>query len=115
MAAAPMCSDVQTFPVRTARLHVEAPVVDRTAARARPWILHEEHDPARLGDQRLLEVGIGIEEHRARPVRLAPDAELALDDVPDLREVVLMARMVGAGLVANQTGVRLGGALGPRM
>src|SRR5262245_43195799 len=115
MAAAPARSDVQTFPVRTPRLHVEAPVVDRTATRARPRILHEEHDATGLGDQRLLEMGIRIEEHRARPVRFAPDAEVALDDVPDLGEVVLMARMVGAGLVANQTGVRLGGTLGPRM
>src|SRR6266850_8154223 len=108
-------SDVQAFLVRTPGLHVEAAVVDRPAARRGPRILHEEHDPAGLGDRRLLEVGIGIVEHRAGAIGLAADAELAFDDVPDLGEVVLVARMMSAGLVAHQAGVRLGGAVGPWM
>jgi hypothetical protein len=46
---------------------------------------------------------------------LVADLELALQDVPDLGEVVPVAGVVGARRVANETGVGLGGALGPRM
>src|SRR5207253_2358859 len=82
---------------RLARGHVEAAVVDRPAAGGRALVLHEEHEPAGGRGQRRFPVRIGIEEHRAGPVRLLADLELALEDVPDLGEVVLVQGMVGAG------------------
>ncbi len=52
---------------------------------------------------------VGVIEHRAGAVRRLADGEDALEDVPDLREVVLVERMMTAGLVAHQPGVGLRG------
>src|SRR5687768_1195701 len=76
-----------------ALFHVEAAVVDRPAARRRARILAEEHEPAGLGRELLLVVRVGVEEHRARSAHLPADAELAFEDVPDLREVVPVQRV----------------------
>src|SRR5262245_45225095 len=103
------CLDVQPLLIRAPRRHVEAAVIDGRAARRGPRILHAEHDAARVRQQWLLEVRVGIEEHRAGAVVLAADAELALEDVPDLREIVLVAWVMRAGLVTDQAGVGLGG------
>src|SRR5260370_23488103 len=99
---------------RLALLHIEAPVVDRALARLRPRVLHEEHEAARLGGKILLEVRVGVEDHRARAQRPVADLERALEDVPDLRKIVTMARMVGTGLVAHKTRVGLARSLWPR-
>src|SRR5438445_727450 len=64
---------------------------------------------------RALVVRVLVKEHRARAVELAPDGELALEDVPDLGEVMVVLRVVRARLVAHHAGVRLGRALGSRM
>src|SRR5262245_47119924 len=56
-----------------------------------------------------------MEEHRARAVRTLADLKLTFQDVPDLREVVLVQRMVRAGLIAHEPGIGLGRALGPGM
>src|SRR2546422_11614239 len=98
-----------------ALLHVEAPVVDRALARIRPRVLHEEHEAARLGGQILFEVRVRIEDHGAWAQRPVTDLERALEDVPDLGKIMAMARMEGAGLVADEARVRLARPLGPRM
>src|SRR5262249_51830716 len=51
----------------------------------------------------------------ARAVRALADLKFALEDVPDLREIVLVQRMVRAGLVAHEAGIGLGRTLGPWM
>src|SRR5262245_49890939 len=112
----PASLDLQIlFRQRLALLHVEAPVVDRALARLRPRILHEEHETARLGGEILFEVRVRVEDHRARAQRPVADLERALEDVPDLREIVTMARMEGAGLVAHEARVGLARPLGPRV
>src|SRR5215470_4586237 len=98
-----------------ALLHVEAPVIDRALACLRPRVLHEEHEAARLGGQILLEVRVWVEDDRARAQRPVPDLERALEDVPDLSEIVAVARMEGARLVAHEARVGLARPLGPRV
>ncbi len=58
-------------------------------------------------------MGVRIEEHGAGPVGRLADPELALEDVPDLGEIVLVEGMVRPGLVPHQPRVGLGGALRP--
>src|SRR5207244_12474304 len=91
-----------------ALLHVEAPVVDRALARLRPRVLHEEHEAARLGGQVLFVVRRRMVDDGARPAGALADLERALEDVPDLREVVTMARLKGARLLAREARVRFG-------
>src|SRR5438477_6670924 len=98
-----------------ARRHVEAAVVDRAASGYRSLVLHEEHEPAGRRRQRRFPVRVRIEQHRARAVRALTDLELAFKDVPDLREVVLVQRMVRAGLIAHEPGIGLCRTLGPWM
>src|SRR4029450_9601375 len=98
-----------------ARRYVEAAVVDRAAPGRRPLVLNEKHEPAGRRRQRRLPVRVRVEEHRARAVRTLADLELAFQDVPDLREVVLVQRMVRAGLIAHEAGIGLGRALGTGM
>src|SRR6266849_6821834 len=79
---------------RLALRHVEPPVVDRAAAGGRALVLDEEHESAGLGAKRLLEVRVGIEQHRAAAVPAVADGDLAFEDVPDLGEVVSVPGMV---------------------
>src|SRR4051812_26948922 len=94
---------------------VEAAVVDGATAGRRPLVLDEEHQSTGLGDQRRLEVWVGIVEHRTRAVGPLADRERALEDVPDLREVVLVEGMMRTGFVAHEAGVRLGRRAGARV
>src|SRR5215470_17366588 len=94
-----------------ARRHVEAAVVDRAASRGRSLVLHEEHEPTGRRRQRRFPVRVRIEQHRAGAVGALADLELALEDVPDLPEVVLVQWMVRARLVAHEAGIGLGGAV----
>src|SRR5690606_23652232 len=54
-----------------------------------------------LGQKSMLEVGVGMEDHRSGTVLHAVDLEHAIEDVPDLGEVVVMERMPGPLLVAH--------------
>ena len=56
-----------------------------------------------------------MEDHGARTHSALTDLERTLEDVPDLREVVAVARVVGAWLVAHEARVRLAQAFGPRV
>src|SRR3982750_2169013 len=58
---------------------------------------------------------IGMEDHRARRARATADRERALEDVPDLREVMVVHRMMGPGLEAQDAGVRFCGPFRTRM
>src|ERR671910_2838728 len=58
---------------------------------------------------------IGMENHRARAAFAPADVEGPFQDVPDLREVVVVQRMMRAGLEPQDSGVRLGGTLLARM
>src|SRR3954471_7597842 len=92
---------------RLPRVHVEAPVVNRALAGGGPLVLDEEHEPAGLGDEGRLEMRVGVIEHRTGAIFRVADGESALEDVPDLREVVLVEWMMRAGLVAHEPRVRL--------
>src|SRR5271170_2880724 len=95
--------------------HIEAAVVDRPPSRRGPLILHEKHFSTRFGDEVLLEVRIRVVHHCARTVDAAANPELSLEDVPDLRKVVLMLRMIAARFVTHDAGIRLGRSIGARM
>src|SRR5262249_51248907 len=69
----------------------------------------------RFGRQVFLEMRIGMKGHRALAILLAADQKLALQDVPDLGEIVTMTRMKRAGVVTNEACVGLGRSLGSRM
>src|SRR5262249_28679391 len=58
---------------------------------------------------------IGVEDHGARADGALADPELPVEHVPHLGEVVPVAWVTGAGLVAHETGVGLGRPLGPRV
>jgi hypothetical protein len=60
-------------------------------------------------------VRVGVEHHGARAHGAFADLECALDDVPDLRKVVAMARMKRAGQVAHESGIGLARAFLPRV
>src|SRR3989454_9792009 len=96
-------------------LHVEAPIVDRALARLRPRVLHEEHEAARLGGEILFVVRRRMVDHGARTAGALADLERPCEDVPDLREIVPMARMKGAGLVTDEPRVWLARPPGPRV
>src|SRR5205085_7563913 len=56
------------------------------------------------------EMRVGMKEHRARTAELAGNAELAFQDVPDLREIVAMPGVVRARREAQEAGIGLGRA-----
>ena len=58
---------------------------------------------------------VGVEDHGARTHGALADLERALEHVPDLREIVAMARMKRAGQVAHEAGIGLARAFRPRM
>src|SRR6266404_1427968 len=95
--------------------HVEAAGKNRALAGRRAGILHDQDLAAGLGAEIAFEMRIGVEQHRARRAELAVDGEFALQDVPDLREAVIMLGMMCAGLQPKNAGVGLGGPLRPRM
>src|SRR5262252_3296463 len=80
-----------------------------------PWYWQKSMSPPVSVESGGSECGSGIEEHGAGAVGRVPDLELALEDVPDLGEVVLVERVVRAGVVADEAGVGLRRPLGPRM
>jgi hypothetical protein len=96
-------------------LHVEAAVVDRALARVRPGVLHEEHQPAGFRGQVFFVVRVRIEDDGAWSHGALADFEGALEDVPHLREIVAVARVMGSGLVADEARVGLARSLGARM
>src|SRR5579885_3063829 len=88
--------------------NVEAAGIDRPFARRRPGILHDQDIATRLRPELSFEVGIGMEQHRARRAQPAVDQELALQHVPDLGEAVIVLGMVRAGLEPQDAGVGFG-------
>jgi hypothetical protein len=60
-------------------------------------------------------VRIRVKDHRAGAVFAPADVEAAFEDVPDLREIVPVQRMVRARCEAQDTGVGLGGPFRPRV
>src|SRR5206468_2824371 len=50
----------------------------------------------------------GIEDHRAGTVLFSADPELAFEYVPDLREIVLVQRVITARFIAHDARVGLG-------
>src|SRR5882762_6660637 len=71
---------------------VHAAVIDRRLAGDRTLVLHEEDGPAGRRVHFMLEVRAGHIGYRARAVALSGKSELALYDVPDLREIVPVRR-----------------------
>src|SRR5262245_1362645 len=97
------------------RLEVHAPVVDRTRAGGRAGILHEQDGATRIGAHLVLVVWVFHVDERAGAVCLRAHPELAVDDVPDLREIMLVKGKPGTGLVAQEADVRRGRAVRRRV
>src|SRR5580704_4020701 len=96
-------------------LEVHPPLVDRPPARGRAGILDEQDGAAGLGPHLVLEMRVFHVDQRARTVFPLAHLELAVDDVPDLREVVLVEGKPRAGFVAQEAGIGHGRALRRRM
>jgi len=69
--------------------------------------LHEEDRPAGRRAHFMLEMRVGHIGDRARAVELFCKRELALDDVPDLREIVPMHREGRARRIFEKSRIRL--------
>src|SRR5271166_2565354 len=67
-------------------------LIDRWRTGGRTGVLHEEDRPAGRGVHFMLEMRVGHIGYRAGTVELSGKRELALDDVPDLSEVVPVER-----------------------
>src|SRR5262249_7987891 len=119
--AAGCSAPTSTLPVNTLcghrlpLLHIEAIVVDRPSTRGWAWVLDDQDLSPSLGMELLFIVRIGMEDHGARPVLVAADPKCALEDIPDLREIVVVQRMMRPRLKAQNARVRLGRPLGTRM
>src|SRR5580704_5881992 len=100
---------------RLARLHVEAPGIDRTLASRRAGILHDQDLAAGRGVEGALEMRVGVVEHRARRAQPSADRELALQDEPDLREAVIVLGMMRARLQPEDAGNGRGRLFGAGM
>src|SRR5690606_33957334 len=86
---------------RLALLDIEAASIDGRLPSGRAHVLHVQDVSGLLGQKSMLEVGVGMEDHRSGTVLHAVDLEHAIEDVPDLGEVVVMERMPGPLLVAH--------------
>src|SRR5215510_9209146 len=74
---------------RGCRLEVHATIIYRAGPCRRAGILHEQHRAAGFGAHLVFEVRIFHVDQCARTVAPLAHLELAVEDVPDLREVVL--------------------------
>src|SRR5215203_4054097 len=90
---------------------VESIVVDRPATGAWTWVLDDEDFSTGLGVELVLVVRIGMEDHASRAALVLTNLECAFEHVPDLREVVVVQRMVRARLELKNSGVGLSRAL----
>src|SRR5690606_21911002 len=89
-----MRSDIDPLLVdRLARILVEAAIVDRATSGRRPRVLNDEDQATGLGTQFLLAMWVAVPEHGSGPAQPVADPEFALQDVPDLREVMTMPRV----------------------
>src|SRR5262249_31056361 len=120
-AAAECSAPTSTLPVNTLcghrllLLHIEAIVVDRPSTRSWSWVLYDQDLSPSLGMELIFIVRIGMEDHCARPVLAAANPKGSLEDIPDLREIVVVQRMMRTRLKAQNTRVRVGRPLGTRM
>src|SRR5205823_6761050 len=94
-------------------LQVEPILVDRPTAGGRSRILNDQDLAARLGVEFVFIVRIRMKNHRPGPALPATDLKRSLEHVPDLREVVVVQRMMGSRLEAQNARVRLGGPFLP--
>src|ERR1700719_1555768 len=85
---------------------VHAAVIDRRRAGGRPLVLHEKDGPAGRRMHFMLEERVGHIGYRASAVDLSGKSEFALDDVPDLREVVPVQRKGRARRVFEKSRTR---------
>src|SRR5262249_34450421 len=81
---------------------------NRTRTRRRTRILEEDNRAPALRRHREFEVRVWHVNECSRAVGCAAAAEFALEDVPDLREVVSVEGKTCSRLVAQKAGVRLG-------
>src|SRR6516225_2743532 len=86
---------------------VHAAVIDRWRTGGRTRILHEEDGPAGCRVHFMLEMRVGHIGYGAGTVELSGKRELALDDVPDLSEVVPVRRKLRARRVFQKSRIRL--------
>src|SRR3984893_12829403 len=106
------CSMLEVDLLRRRRcLEVHPPLVDWPAAGGRAGILDEQDGAAGLGPHLVLEMRVFHVDERAGAVLPLAHLELAVDDVPDLREVVLVEGKPRAGLIAQEAGIGHGRAL----
>src|ERR1700704_5694501 len=110
--ACQLCSMLEVDLLRGRRcLETHPPLVNRPPARGRAGILDEQDGAAGLGPHLVLEMRVFHVDERAGAVLPLAHLEFAVDDVPDLREVMLMERESRAGLVAQEAGIGHGRAL----
>src|ERR1041385_4348557 len=73
-------------------VQVHAAVIDRRRTGRWTRVLDEEDGPARCRVHFMLEMRVGHIGDRARTVELSGKTEFAVDNVPDLREIVPVQR-----------------------
>src|SRR5580704_14376864 len=100
---------------RLARLHIEAPGIDRPLAGRRAGILHDQDLAAGRGVEGALEMRVGVVEHGAWRTQPAVDHELALQDEPDLGEAVIVLGVMRTRLEPQDAGIGRGRLLGAGM
>ena len=109
----PCSAPTSTLPVNTLcghrlpLLHIEAIVVDRPSTRGRSWVLYDQKLSPSLGMELIFIVRIGMEDHCARPILAAADPKCSLEDIPDLREIVVVQRMMRTRLKAQNARVAM--------
>src|SRR3954453_12987047 len=88
-------------------LQVHPAVIDRRRAGRRTLVLHEKDGPTGCRVHLMLEMGVGHIGYRAGAVELSAKTEFALDDVPDLREIVPVQLKGRARRVFEKSRIRL--------
>src|ERR1700737_3938729 len=88
-----LASVLQVLPRKRWRLfQVHPAVIDRRRAGRGTWVLPKEEGPAGRCVHFMLEMRIGHVGDRAGAVELSAKREFALDDVPNLREIMPVRR-----------------------
>src|SRR5215510_14554038 len=86
---------------------VHAAVIDRRGAGGWAGVLHKEYRPAGRRVHFVLEMRVGHIGYRTGAVELSGKGEFALDDVPDLREVMPVQRKGSARRVFEKSRIGL--------
>src|SRR5262245_24841029 len=88
-------------------LQVHPPVVNRTRTGCRTRILQEDNCTSALRHHLVFEMRVGHVNERSWPIRPTAAAELALEDVPHLCEVVSVKGKARPGLVPQKADIGL--------